>query len=198
VNLHSGLREYAISSAIKDSRFSPITKEEFPCLYCSVSILTRFEEVQDYLDWEIGRHGIRIEFYNEKEHRKTATYLPEVPGEQGWDHIQTIDSLLHKGGYKGVITPEVRRSIKLTRYQSEKLTLAYSDYIVQHNGIARTTSMRGANHATPSSTSSALASTGPHFGLDHFFHHTASFAGHWIGRPKSPRPSHHQPPSHIS
>ena len=39
-------------SAIKDSRFSPITKEEFPCLYCSVSILTRFEEVQDYLDWE--------------------------------------------------------------------------------------------------------------------------------------------------
>jgi len=39
-------------SAIKDSRFSPITKEEFPCLYCSVSILTRFEEVQDFLDWE--------------------------------------------------------------------------------------------------------------------------------------------------
>jgi len=41
-----------LRSAIKDSRFSPITKEEFPCLYCSVSILTRFEEVQDYLDWE--------------------------------------------------------------------------------------------------------------------------------------------------
>jgi len=41
-----------LCSAIKDSRFSPITKEEFPCLYCSVSILTRFEEVQDYLDWE--------------------------------------------------------------------------------------------------------------------------------------------------
>jgi len=41
-----------VCSAIKDSRFSPITKEEFPCLYCSVSILTRFEEVQDFLDWE--------------------------------------------------------------------------------------------------------------------------------------------------
>jgi uncharacterized protein (TIGR00296 family) len=194
VNLHNGLREYAISSAIKDSRFSPITKDEFPCLYCSVSILTRFEEVQDYLDWEIGRHGIRIEFYNEKEHRKTATYLPEVPGEQGWDRIQTIDSLLHKGGYKGIITPEVRRSIKLTRYQSEKLTIAYTDYIGQHNGLPRTQ----ANHAA--SNGSPAPSGGGGFRLDHFFHHTtASFAGHWIGRPKSPRPTHHPPStSHIS
>jgi len=32
---------------------------------------------------QVGRHGIRIEFYNEKDHRKTATYLPEVPSEQG-------------------------------------------------------------------------------------------------------------------
>lgn len=46
-------------SAIKDSRFSPITKEEFPCLYCSVSVLTRFEEVQDYLDWE-ARISLRV------------------------------------------------------------------------------------------------------------------------------------------
>ena len=33
--------------------------------------------------WQIGRHGIRIEFINEKGHRKTATYLPEVATEQG-------------------------------------------------------------------------------------------------------------------
>ena len=35
---------------------------------------------------QVGRHGIRIEFYNEKDHRKTATYLPEVPSEQGLHH----------------------------------------------------------------------------------------------------------------
>jgi len=40
-------------SAMKDSRFSPITAEEFPCLHCSVSILTKFEEAHDYLDWEV-------------------------------------------------------------------------------------------------------------------------------------------------
>ena len=32
---------------------------------------------------QIGVNGIRIEFYNDKGHRKTATYLPEVAKEQG-------------------------------------------------------------------------------------------------------------------
>lgn len=34
---------------------------------------------------------------------------------QGWDHIQTIDSLLRKGGYKAPITNDFRKTIKLTR-----------------------------------------------------------------------------------
>lgn len=134
MSLHNGLREYAVTSAMKDSRFSPITKDEFTRLYCSVSLLTRFEEAQDYLDWEVGKHGIRIEFVNEKGHKKTATYLPEVAPEQGWDRVQTIDSLLRKGGYKGTITNDVRKTVKLTRYQSEKLTLGYNDYVGHKNG----------------------------------------------------------------
>ena len=47
----------------------------------------------------------------------------------GWDKIQTIDSLLRKGGFKGQVTPEVRRSIRLVRYQSEKISVAYPDYL---------------------------------------------------------------------
>ena len=47
----------------------------------------------------------------------------------GWDKIQTIDSLLRKGGFKGSVTPEVRRSIRLVRYQSEKITVGYPDYL---------------------------------------------------------------------
>lgn len=80
------------------------------------------------MDWEIGVHGIRIEFYSEKGTKRTATYLPEVAPEQGWDHIQTIDSLLRKGGFKGNISDEVRDSIRLTRYQSEKMTVSYQEY----------------------------------------------------------------------
>lgn len=115
-------------SAFKDTRFSPIVLEELPRLQVSVSILRHFEEGRDYLDWVIGVHGIRIEFLNEKGSKRTATYLPEVASEQGWNHIQTIDSLLRKGGYRGNITADTRESIKLTRYQSEKLTVSYQEY----------------------------------------------------------------------
>ena len=36
-----------------------------------------------FCTWQVGKHGIRIEFLNEKGHKKTATYLPEVAIEQG-------------------------------------------------------------------------------------------------------------------
>lgn len=41
------------SSALKDSRFPPLTREELPKLSCSVSLLTNFEDASDYLDWEV-------------------------------------------------------------------------------------------------------------------------------------------------
>lgn len=47
----------------------------------------------------------------------------------GWDQIQTIDSLLRKGGFKGPITPDIRCNIKLTRYQSELVSVSYQDYL---------------------------------------------------------------------
>ena len=68
---------------MKDSRFSPVARDELPKLHVSVSILCHFVDAADFLDWEIGVHGIRIEFYTERGTKKTATYLPEVPREQG-------------------------------------------------------------------------------------------------------------------
>lgn len=41
------------NSALKDSRFPPMTRDELPRLFCSVSLLTNFEDVCDYLDWEV-------------------------------------------------------------------------------------------------------------------------------------------------
>ena len=71
----------------------------------------------DFADWDLGTHGIRIEFLSERGNKKTATFLPEVdflllrwdvnwlqvPLAQGWDKIQTIDSLLRKGGWRGQV-----------------------------------------------------------------------------------------------
>lgn len=141
-----GLREYALTSALKDSRFAPISREELPKLSVSVSILQNFEEAHGHLDWTLGIHGIRIEFINERGCKRTATYLPQVATEQGiyerllmytffnlslfsgWDQIQTIDSLLRKGGYRAAITPETRKSIKLTRYRSQEIQMNYREY----------------------------------------------------------------------
>lgn len=39
---------------------------------------------------QIGVHGIRIEFYNDKGHKRTATYLPEVAKEQGTCYTVTL------------------------------------------------------------------------------------------------------------
>ncbi|XP_033118252.1 AMME syndrome candidate gene 1 protein homolog [Anneissia japonica] len=129
MQLHEGLKEYAITSALRDSRFPPINKEELPQLHCSVSVLRHFQDAKNYEDWEIGRHGIRIEFTNEKGSSKSATYLPEVASEQGWNRRQTLEALLRKGGFRGKVTLEFLKTIRVVRYQSEKYNLSYDEFL---------------------------------------------------------------------
>lgn len=127
VSVATGIQDYAITSAIRDHRFSPITREEFQTLHCAVSLLVDFEPGTDYLDWTVGTHGIRIEL---RTNRGTvnATYLPEIAAEQGWTKVETIDSLLRKGGFQEAITDTIRQAIKLVRYQSAKYQTSYNDW----------------------------------------------------------------------
>lgn len=62
--LADGLAEYAKTSAFDDSRFDPVSAKELQRLECGVSLLTDFELCADYLDWELGVHGIYVEFVN--------------------------------------------------------------------------------------------------------------------------------------
>ncbi|XP_078434611.1 AMMECR1 family [Wolffia australiana] len=125
-----GFRDYALTSALKDRRFPPIQAKELPHLECTVSILTNYEVAIHYLDWEIGKHGVIIEFtdptYNS---RRSATYLPEVAAHEGWTKVETIDSLMRKAGYSGSITETLRRRVQLTRYQSTLCSMHFSDYV---------------------------------------------------------------------
>ncbi|KAK9122806.1 hypothetical protein Sjap_012408 [Stephania japonica] len=127
--LINGFKDYALTSALRDRRFPPIQPKELPNLECTVSILTDYETALNYLDWEVGKHGMIIEFtdpdYNV---RRSATYLPEVAAHESWTKIETIDSLMRKAGYNGTITESLRKRIRLTRYQSTIYTLHYSDY----------------------------------------------------------------------
>lgn len=47
----------------------------------------------------------------------------------GWDKLQTIDSLLRKGGFRGPITPVSRSAIKLIRYTSQAIEMTYPTYM---------------------------------------------------------------------
>ncbi|KAF9095751.1 AMME chromosomal region protein 1-like [Mortierella sp. GBA35] len=127
--LHSGLREYALTSAFKDGRFPPIERKELSSLVCGVSLLVEFEDGDNYLDWEIGLHGIWIEFKDAKGRKRTATYLPEIANEQGWTKEKTIESLLRKGGYREPISQEFLDAVILTRYQSKKAQATYREYL---------------------------------------------------------------------
>ncbi|CAD5174606.1 unnamed protein product [Musa acuminata subsp. malaccensis] len=126
----NGFRDYALTSALRDRRFPPIQAKELPFLECTVSILTDYEPALDYLDWEVGKHGLIIEFtdpdYNT---RRSATYLPEVAAhEAGWTKLETIDSLMRKAGYNGAISESLRNRLHITRYQSTLYTMHYRDY----------------------------------------------------------------------
>lgn len=59
----------------------------------------------------------------------TATYLPEVIPEQGWDKIEAVDSAIRKAGWNGQITEDLRRNVKLRRYQSRQCTVGWDEYV---------------------------------------------------------------------
>ena len=69
--MHKGLAQYALTrfvihsltnsciianschSALRDTRFNPISLSELPQLHVGVSLLTNFEDAKDVWDWEV-------------------------------------------------------------------------------------------------------------------------------------------------
>ena len=109
----TSLRDYALTSALRDQRFDPIEPRELPQLSCTVSLLTHFERARDAHDWEVGSHGVLIDFDDPSGVARSGVYLPEVMVEQGWSRQQTIDSLIRKAGFKHTITDQLRHSLRL-------------------------------------------------------------------------------------
>ncbi|CAE6496705.1 unnamed protein product [Rhizoctonia solani] len=155
MSLDEGIKEYALISAFRDHRFRPIEEKELRKLECVVSLLTNFEDAESYLDWEVGTHGIYITLQlpiipasstdtpsapsplssstslprlPSRQRRLTATYLPDVIPAQGWTKQEAVDSALRKAGFDGRITEDVRRAVKLRRYQSSVCSARWEEY----------------------------------------------------------------------
>ena len=122
-DLEKNLKKFALTAALQDDRFPPISEKEIKNLNCGISLLVNFEKAKDCWDWEIGKHGIDIQF-----EYYSATFLPEVPVEHNMDKRTTLENLIEKAGYYGSLE-EVEKKIKMTRYQSIKLFMTYDEYL---------------------------------------------------------------------
>ena len=116
--LGQNLQNYSIIAAVRDSRFAPISAKELPRITCEVSLLSHFEKIEHPLDWEVGKHGIEIEFHDQEGGGPyRGTYLPHVASEQGWDQREALDSLLKKAGfYDGGLEDVMNSFILIRRY----------------------------------------------------------------------------------
>jgi uncharacterized protein (TIGR00296 family) len=126
-SLRSALPEYALTSALRDRRFPPVALAELPYLHCTVSLLHSFEAGAGWDDWEVGTHGIIINF-SDAGVKRSATFLPEVAAHAGWDRAATLEQLVRKAGCAGGASPRLRAAVRLTRYQSTTCTLSYEEY----------------------------------------------------------------------
>jgi AmmeMemoRadiSam system protein B/AmmeMemoRadiSam system protein A len=86
--------EMAVAAAFRDPRFPPLTSEEFSRIHIKISAyLTPVYRIASPSEYELGAHGIILE-----KGGCAATFLPEVPVEQGWDRETTFEHLCLKAG----------------------------------------------------------------------------------------------------
>ena len=88
--------EMAKSSAFRDPRFNPLSKEEYNNIDIEISILSPIEIVNDVSEIVVGRDGVII-----SRGFNSGLLLPQVATEQGWDRDTFIEHTCHKAGLPG-------------------------------------------------------------------------------------------------
>jgi len=127
VTFNPGLSEYALRSSTRDRRFPPVELQELPALICRLSILFNFEPCAHIYDWEVGVHGVLINFDMDSKHY-SATYLPEVARETGMTQEVAIRELVAKAGFRGDCNDGLLSRVHATRYQTTVTQVAYKDF----------------------------------------------------------------------
>lgn len=91
--LYMSVHNNAISAALNDYRFRPVTPMELDRIEIHISILSPIRDIESLDEFKIGEHGIIL-----NKGRYRAVYLPEVAVEQNWTTEQTLSSLSMKAG----------------------------------------------------------------------------------------------------
>ncbi len=90
--LYVTVRECAVSAALHDPRFPPVTKKEMPGLNMEISVLSPLVEIAPE-KIEIGRHGLLI-----SRGAQRGLLLPQVAVEWNWGRERFLDETCLKAG----------------------------------------------------------------------------------------------------
>jgi len=91
--LYLSVQWAALSAAVADRRFMPLTAEELPEIEIEISALTPLQEVHDVNDIEVGVHGLLI-----AKGTRRGVLLPQVPVQEGWDREEFLRGVCRKAG----------------------------------------------------------------------------------------------------
>jgi AmmeMemoRadiSam system protein B/AmmeMemoRadiSam system protein A len=91
--LYLVVQNVALSAAVGDQRFPPVTEEELSDIEIEISVLSPLEQVETVDQIQVGQHGVII-----RRGLQQAVYLPQVAPEQGWDREEMLGSLCLKAG----------------------------------------------------------------------------------------------------
>ena len=100
-NIHPGAplfrttSECAITAAVGDPRFAPLTGVELPRVSFELSVLSPMERVDDISKIEIGRDGVLI-----SKRGARGLLLPQVAAQQGWDRERFLVEACRKAGLR--------------------------------------------------------------------------------------------------
>jgi len=90
--LYSTVRECAVSAALYDRRFPPVTSPEIPALNLEISVLSPLADIAPE-DIEVGRHGLLISLGSLR-----GLLLPQVAVEWKWNREQFLKETCLKAG----------------------------------------------------------------------------------------------------
>ena len=91
--LYQAVSQAAVSAALKDYRFPPVTQKELSDIEIEISALSPLEKISDVEKVEVGRHGLVI-----RKGIYSGLLLPQVPVEYGWDRTEFLERICEKAG----------------------------------------------------------------------------------------------------
>jgi len=91
--LYKTVEEVAVSAAIRDPRFPPVTKKELDRLEFEISVLTPFRLINNVNEIEVGKHGLYIVLG-----RNSGVLLPQVAVSNKWDRDTFLKQVCIKAG----------------------------------------------------------------------------------------------------